>query len=73
MGGRIIPTSDILEYERVSNSGGQCHHWVTRLADWEANTEVTLEVLYNISEPIYDGIRTYPAGGYQQIVEVQVR
>lgn len=60
-----------LYYEETSE-GWLCHRWAAILSDWSANNAVKLEVRYTFEEDVFDGVETYPAGEYRQIIHVNV-
>ncbi len=66
-----LSSDKILEFEDTVH-GWQCHHWVTRLSDWQPNTEVELELNYSLSRKIFDGHEETLSGEYRLIISVYV-
>lgn len=71
-GYQVEHTSIRLESRTLSN-GWQCKKWLILLSGWEAGSSHVLEVNYSLDKSIYDGAATYPAGEYQQIINVNVK
>ncbi|MFZ4663482.1 MAG: hypothetical protein ACOYNY_41135 [Caldilineaceae bacterium] len=60
----------IFRHQQSTSSGWVCTRWSTLLSDWPTDKTVKLEINYNLSDSIFDGVETYPAGIYRQIIEV---
>ena len=63
----------IVEESQTTSNGWECSRWSIILANWKSNSQVKLEVRYSLSESIFDGEETYPAGEYHQVIYVDVR
>jgi hypothetical protein len=57
----------------TSSSGWACRRWSTILSNWSAGDRVKLEIRYRLDEEIFDGVRSYPAGQYRQVIVVDVQ
>ncbi len=57
----------------TSPNGNKCQRWTTFIPEWPVNTQVILEIFYSLSESIFDGATTYPAGDYYQVITVNVK
>lgn len=64
--------AQLLEYRFTASDGWQCRSWKTLLENWPKGENIVLEVRYSLSEGIYDGSQSYPAGEYHQIIDVYV-
>jgi hypothetical protein len=60
----------IFEYDDTSTSGWTCRRWQVLLKTWPENKQVVLTINYTLNESIYDGLTRYPAGTYQQVMNV---
>jgi hypothetical protein len=64
---------DIFRMYDHSGGGGYCRTWATLLSGWQPGDRTDLEIRYTLREAINDGTRVYPAGVYQQIIQVSVQ
>jgi len=63
-----FPIDSMLEY-----SVPDCRGWITLLSDWPTDQTVTLEVVYVLSDELFDGIKRYSPGQYVQQIIVTAR
>lgn len=61
----------ILEYSEVLPNGWHCYVWRIFLDNWPVNETVILGIIYTLDSEIYDGLTSYPAGTYEQVMGVE--
>lgn len=58
----------VLEY-----SAPDCRGWITLLSDWPTDQTISLEVVYVLSDELFDGNKRYSPGQYVQQIIVTAR
>lgn len=70
--GEELNDDQILEFVHTYNNL-RCKRWITLLSNWEPNSEVTLELNYEVAKKGFDGFSPVEPGKYRLIIEVKVR
>jgi hypothetical protein len=71
-----VSPANILQYEGPVTNGGKsfkCHYWTTILSDWQPGARIGIGAFFEHSEPLFDGMTSYPPGRYEQWIDVTVQ
>lgn len=71
--GESVPQSNIRTDRKALRSRWVCDTWSILLLDWPRSRTIELDIHYTLSESIYDGQNSYPAGDYHQVIYATVR
>jgi hypothetical protein len=71
LNGERIPESQIMIADALDGRY-ICRRWASLISGWQSGKVVTLEIKITISEPIFDGDKTYQAGVYIHRITVIV-
>lgn len=74
-GGYQIPSKNIYITPPFEKGRAYCQAWITLIDNWPLNSNIIIEVNYNLSSHIYDQLtgNTYQTGNYVQSISVVPR